>query len=46
MDKMIRKTATVVALLAALLCIASLSSVASAQPPCDHHVNVLSFTAV
>ena len=40
---MIRKTATVVALLAALLCIASLSSIASAQPPCDHHVNVLKF---
>ena len=43
MDKMIRKTSTVVALLAALLCIASLSSIASAQPPCDHHVNVLKF---
>ena len=40
MDKMIRKTATVVALLAALLCITSLSSVASAQP-CDHNVTVL-----
>ena len=42
MDKMIRKTAAVVALLAALLCIASLSSVASAQP-CDHYVNVSKF---
>jgi len=40
MDKMMRKTATVVALLAALLCITSLSSVASAQP-CDHNVEVL-----
>ena len=40
MNKMIRKTATVVALLAALLCIASLSSAASAQ--CDHYVEVLS----
>jgi len=39
MDKMIRKTATVVALLAALLCIASLSSVASAQP-CDHNMTI------
>ena len=40
MDKMTRKTATVVALLAALLCIASLSSAASAR--CDHYVEVLS----
>ena len=39
MDKMLRKTATVLALLAALLGIASLSSAASAQ--CDHHVEVL-----
>jgi len=39
MDKMVRKTATVVALLAALLCIASLSSVASAQP-CDHNMTI------
>ena len=38
-DKMIKKTATVLALLAALLCIASLSSVATAQP-CDHNMTI------